>query len=97
IEAQRPFIYLENNDAERSPAVLSWLLARRYCLFWHFSPFFNPANFRGNPNNVFGPVGDLNVIAVRPELAAAFARFPAVAGPDDTWPALQERRRRSAG
>lgn len=93
IEGQQPFIYLENNDAERSQGVLSWLFARRYRLFWHFSPFFNPANFRGNPDNVFGPVGDLNVIAVRPELAAAFARFPAVAGPDDTWAALQARRR----
>jgi FkbM family methyltransferase len=96
IESQRPFIYLENNDPARSKGVLSWLLARRYCLFWHFSPFFNPANFRGNPNNVFGSVGDLNVIAVRAELAAAFARFPAVAGADDTWAALQERRRIAA-
>jgi hypothetical protein len=91
IEAARPYIYLENNNAQRSPDLIRWLQGRDDRLFWHFSPFFNPHNFRHNPMNVFGAVGDLNMIAVRPERAAAFARFPHVAGADDTWPAALAR------
>jgi hypothetical protein len=84
-------VYLENNDAAKSPALISWLLARDYHLFWHVSRFFNPRNFFGNAVNVFGNVADLNMIAVGADLAPAFARFPRVAGAHDNWEALQRR------
>ena len=48
IAAARPIVYLENNDAAKSPALISWLLARDYHLFWHVSRFFNPRNFFAN-------------------------------------------------
>ena len=91
IQAARPMVYLENNDAAKSPALISWLLARDYHLFWHVSRFFNPRNFFGNAVNVFGNVADLNMIAVGADLAPAFARFPRVAGAHDNWEALQLR------
>jgi FkbM family methyltransferase len=93
IASSRPVVYLENNDAARSPALITWLLGFDYHLFWHVSRFFNPRNFSGNPENVFGNLSDLNMIAVRAELAPAFARFPRVTGPDDNWDALQKRLR----
>jgi FkbM family methyltransferase len=93
VETTRPIVYVENNDAARSPALITWLLARDYHLFWHVSRFFNPRNFRDNPENVFGNLGDLNMLAVRAELAPAFARFPRVTGADDNWDALQRRLR----
>src|SRR6266700_354635 len=93
VAAARPLIYLENNDATRSAALISWMLARGYHLFWHLSRFFNPRNFFQNPDNVFDDVSDLNMIAVRPELAPAFRSLPAVTGPDDNWEALQRRLR----
>jgi len=91
VAAARPLIYLENNDTTKSPALISWMLARGYHLFWHLSRFFNPRNFFQNPDNVFGEIGDLNMIAVRPELAPAFRSFHPVTGPDDNWEALQRR------
>jgi len=91
IPAARPILYLENNDAVKSPALISWLLARDYHLFWHVSPFFNPKNFFANAVNVFGKVADLNMIGVGADLAPAFARFPRVAGAHDHWDALQKR------
>jgi FkbM family methyltransferase len=93
IAACRPVVYLENNDAARSPALITWLLAFDYHLFWHVSRFFNPRNFFANQENVFGNLGDLNMIAVSAALAPAFARFPRVTGPGDNWDALQERLR----
>ena len=57
IAAARPIVYVENNDAAKSPALISWLLARDYHLFWHVSRFFNPRNFFANAVNVFGNLG----------------------------------------
>jgi len=91
VEAARPIVYVENNDAAKSPALISWLLARDYHLFWHVSMFFNPRNFFANAVNVFGKLGDLNMIGVGAELAPAFARFPRVTGAHDNWDALQRR------
>jgi hypothetical protein len=91
VETTRPIIYVENNDVARSPALIAWLLARGYHLHWHLSRFFNPANFFANPDNVFGELCDLNMIAVGPDLAPAFTRLPAVTGADDNWQSLKHR------
>jgi FkbM family methyltransferase len=91
IEAARPILYVENNDLSRSPALIGRLLELGYRLFWHVSRFYNPKNYFDNPENVFGDVGDINMIAVVPQLASAFGAFPPVTGPDDNWLALQQR------
>jgi FkbM family methyltransferase len=91
IRAHRPVIYLENNDTQKSSALISSLLGFGYTLFWHFSHFFNPANFLGRTENVFGGRADANMIAVRPEMAAAFVYLPRVAGTDDTAESALER------
>jgi FkbM family methyltransferase len=85
IDECRPILYLENNDRARSPALIQHLQDLGYHLFWHFSPFYNPKNHFGNADNVFGALGDINMIGVGPTLAPAFQRFPRVAGPDDDW------------
>jgi FkbM family methyltransferase len=91
ITSARPILYVENNDAVRSPALIAQLLALDYRLFWHVSPFFNPRNFFGNADNVFGEVGDLNMVGVGADLAPLLAPLPAVTGPDDHWESLQRR------
>jgi FkbM family methyltransferase len=91
IASSKPIIYVENNDLSRSPALIERLLQLDYRLFWHVSRFFNPQNYLANPDNVFGDVGDVNMIGVGADLAPAFARFPPVTGPDDDWEALQRR------
>jgi FkbM family methyltransferase len=91
ITEARPIIYVENNDAAKSPDLISWLIAHDYHLFWHVSPFFNPKNFFANAVNVFGKLADLNMIGVGADVAPAFARFPRVAGAHDNWEALQRR------
>jgi FkbM family methyltransferase len=91
VAAARPIVYVENNDTSRSPALIDWLLARGYHLFWHLSRFFHAGNFFGNPDNVFGDLADLNMIGVGDDLAPAFARLPRVTGRDDHWQALQHR------
>jgi FkbM family methyltransferase len=45
IERTKPVVYVENNDPNKSPALIRHLLELNYHLFWHFSRFYSPANF----------------------------------------------------
>jgi FkbM family methyltransferase len=92
IDTFKPIIYMENNNARKSPALIQALEEAGYDLFWHFSRFFNPANFFNRAENVFGGIADVNMICVRPELAPAFASFQRVEGAGDTGEAALLRR-----
>ncbi len=58
----RPLLYLENDRAERSPALLRRLMALDYKVWWHCPPLFNPDNFFRNPNNMFQNLVSINVL-----------------------------------
>jgi FkbM family methyltransferase len=94
IRTTRPVIYVENNHPDKSPSLIAHLLGLDYQLFWHYSPFYNPRNFAGNPENVFDAVGDINLVGVDAALAPAFRALPAVSGPDDSWQAARTRTQR---
>lgn len=64
ITIHRPIIYFENNRTEQSPALMRWLIEKNYRLWWHTGRFFNPANFRGRPENIFGLMANINMIAL---------------------------------
>lgn len=59
----KPIIYAEANTEARFAAVEAQLRQLGYRVFWHCPRHFNPDNFRGNPDNVFGDKADINVIA----------------------------------
>ena len=46
IERHKPVIYLENNQRDKSPALIQALLDHGYRLYWHLPPLFNPENLR---------------------------------------------------
>ena len=50
----RPFIYIENDRLDRSKALIEWLWAADYKLWWHIPHLFNPENFAGNKENIYG-------------------------------------------
>lgn len=60
----KPRIYLENDRAEQSEALLALLDGMGYRMFWHMPPLFNPDNVRGEKENVFGEVVSLNMVCV---------------------------------
>ena len=47
----RPVLYVEIDAREKSPALLEYLLAAEYAVFWHKPPIFEADNFFGNPVN----------------------------------------------
>jgi len=64
IERFRPYIYLENDNRDKSPALISWLFDAGYRLWWHTPALFSPGNFFANPENIFGGVHSINMLGV---------------------------------
>ena len=63
----RPYLYVENDIRERSPALIQQLFDLDYRLYWHRPMMFNENNFYGHKENVLvlptaeGPLVRLNI------------------------------------
>ena len=66
----RPFLYLENDRLEKSRALIEALWALDYALWWHRPLLFNPNNYAGVAENVYGAVRSLNMLAIPRETPA---------------------------
>jgi len=85
ITRQRPVLYVENDRREKSPALITLISDLGYDLWWHLPPLFNPGNFAGNANNVFGGTCSINLICLPREAPLVLEGFKPVKSPDD-WP-----------
>lgn len=74
----RPLLYLENDRAEQSQALIEWLWAAGYALWWHFPRLYNPDNFAGDGENVFGKVASYNMLGLPREAGTAVQGLAAV-------------------
>ncbi len=68
IRRLRPFLLVENDRADKSPALIEALFQLNYRLWWHFAPLYRRNNFRGYAENVFGNVGSWNMVGVPREM-----------------------------
>lgn len=57
-----PLMYIENDREDRSAALIRLIDSLGYSMFWHVPPLFNPGNFFGNAENVFGSIVSKNMI-----------------------------------
>lgn len=64
IQEQRPVLYVENDRVEGSVALIEWLWAHDYRLWWHTPMLFNPANFFGVDKNLYPQVASINMLCV---------------------------------
>ena len=48
IERHRPFLYLENNQEDKAPALIRHVADLGYRMYWQHVPYFNPDNHYGN-------------------------------------------------
>ncbi len=60
----RPLLYVENDRRDRSDALVRLIAASGYKLFWHEPPLYNPRNFAGNADNVFGNIVSRNMACI---------------------------------
>lgn len=54
IRTHRPIIFVENEIAERSEALLRLIAGHGYDLYWQIAYFYSPQNYRREETNLFG-------------------------------------------
>ncbi len=68
IQRCKPLLYVENDRAERSQELIEWLWSAGYDLWWHTPPIFNPQNYFGVVQNIYGKVASFNMLGVPKEV-----------------------------
>jgi Methyltransferase FkbM domain len=89
VARNRPKVYMEAKAGVAIRKAIHWLLERSYRCYWHFAASYSPTNFRGVGENVFGPVDDVNLLAL-PEETEIQVRLPLIQRPDADWTADHE-------
>ena len=78
-------LYVENDRSRNSAALISWLMDQGYRLYWHLPRLFNPENYFGEANNVFGNIVSVNMLCI-PRLAKTMVQnFREITSPEDKW------------
>ena len=78
----QPILYVENDRADKSAALIEWLLEQRYRLYWHTPKLFNPDNYFGNSENVFDKVSSGNLLCMPQAYPTVVQGLPEVISPD---------------
>src|SRR5438067_6170352 len=60
----RPLRYVENAQPEKSPALIAYLLALDYRLFWLEPPLYRSDNFFGDTENIFESAVSADMVCV---------------------------------
>lgn len=85
IQNCRPLIYVENDRAERSEALIDLVLKMRYDCYWHTPALFNADNFAGDAENVFPNIVSINMLCFPSEATANVQGFRRINSPADKW------------
>jgi FkbM family methyltransferase len=87
IDAHRPIMYLENDQAERSEELLTIVEDLGYRAYWHLARLFNSANFYGDAVDIFPGIHSINILCVPKETKGMVEGLAPVKSPEDTWQA----------
>lgn len=60
----KPVMYVENDRPEKSDELVRFIDSLGYEMHFHRPPLFNPDNFKGNRENVFGNIVSLNMLCL---------------------------------
>jgi FkbM family methyltransferase len=82
----RPVLYVENDRPEHSAALIRQVLDLDYRLYWHFPSLFNPQNYFGVAENVFGKIVSINMLGLPASVPQEVQGLHEVTGPEDRRP-----------
>jgi FkbM family methyltransferase len=74
----RPLLYVENDRVDHSRDLIEWLWAAGYRLWWHMPFLFNPKNYFGASENLYGGVASFNMVGIPQEMQANVRDLKAV-------------------
>lgn len=75
IQRCRPILYFENDRVHLSEALIAWVQAQGYRLWWHMPPLFNPNNYNDFPENLYPFISSFNMIALPEESRLTMSGF----------------------
>jgi methyltransferase, FkbM family len=84
IAAHRPALYIENDQRDKSQALIALIRSMGYRLWWHMPLLFQQNNFAGNPDNIFGRIISLNLLCFPAEANVELVGREVLS--DDEWP-----------
>jgi hypothetical protein len=82
IERCRPVLYVENDRPAKSSRLIDCLQHLGYLLYWHTPTLFNPANYLGETENVFGDIVSLNMLCLPDRVTLKVNGLRPVVGPE---------------
>lgn len=85
LRTHRPLLYLENDRKEKSAGLIAQLLALDYRLYWHLPLMFNPQNFFGQAENIFGGIASLNMLGIHRSVPQDIQGMREITEPTDSW------------
>ncbi len=71
IERFRPTLYVENDQVEKSRALIETLMGMGYRMWWHLPLLFNGDNYYGERNNLYDRIASFNMLCIHRSNAAA--------------------------
>lgn len=83
IKKHQPFLYVENDRIEKSPALIKLISGLGYRMYWHLPPMYNPHNYAGDAENIHPTIVSVNMLCLPRENTMTVNGFPQVQGPDD--------------
>ncbi|HAT35515.1 MAG TPA: FkbM family methyltransferase [Rhodospirillaceae bacterium] len=87
IKTHKPFLYVENDRKEKSPALISFVLELGYEAYWHTPLLFRRDNFYENPEYVFEVerLASINMLAVPHGTKVINIDDKKITDPEDWW------------
>lgn len=64
IKRFQPVLYVENDRLEKSKPLIDYIRQLGYRLYWHIPMMYNPNNYAGNKQNLFGNTASFNMLCL---------------------------------
>ncbi len=81
-----PILYVENDRMEHSAALIRQVLDLGYRLYWHLPPLFNPQNYFGVGENMFGRIVSVNMLGLPASVPQEVQGLHEIIDPEDRRP-----------
>lgn len=81
IERHKPILYVENDKADKSAALIRYIDSLGYNMYWHTPGYFNPNNFFNHQTDVFNNIISLNMLCIHKSIPQNLKDFNQVEVP----------------
>jgi FkbM family methyltransferase len=85
INRLHPFLYVENDQEEKSGSLISTLQGLGYTLYWHLRPLCRTDNYFGHEKKFLANIISINMLCAPPGATVAGMDKMRISSPQDWW------------